>query len=157
MQKPFPWPLLLIGFAIWYFANSGSVPSPLPTPPPPDGPNFIPAFRSTEDKAQAREHALALASICEAIADHIEYDAAKPDPRLKTGVQLDDLRLTTREYRMKGWSFGTTYPDLGPAMNSYLTAAVGTSGGPLTPEQRTAWVKAFRTLHRSAEYAANNL
>jgi hypothetical protein len=51
-------------------------------------------------------------------------------------------------------SIGQRQPAARDAIKGYLDAAVGTAGGPVTPEQRSAWVAAFRDVGRAATDAA---
>jgi gluconate kinase len=53
----------------------------------------------------------------------------------------------------RGESLGAKHPLARDAIEAYLNATAGTSGGPLTPEQRAAWVKAYREVAAAAEAA----
>jgi hypothetical protein len=55
---------------------------------------------------------------------------------------------------VKGQSLGEKHPRARAAIEEFLNAAAGTSGGPLTPEQRARWVAAYREVGRAAEAAA---
>lgn len=147
--------LLAIGGLIYWSAQPEVPPTPGPTPVA--GPDLLTPFRASHHPAQAREHAQAFAAICGDLADVLDFDARQEKPRIKTGVQIDDLRMSVREMQMRGWSFGATYPQLGPAIDAYMRTAVGTSGGALTPEQKQQWIAAFRVLEQSASYASSQL
>ncbi len=151
--KPSLLPLVgLAALAWWAFSRSDpSVPSPSP---PPGGPSLVEAFRTNDDRREAVQHARVFATICGSLADYLEYDGSRPQPLIKTGVQIDEFRRGLRQTRTKGWSFLTTYPELGPAVEQFLTREVGTSGGPLTPEQRQKWIAAMRQLEQSAHHAS---
>ena len=76
------------------------------------------------------------------------------EPLIKTGVAFDELRVRTRLLLCKGQSLGEKHPRARTAIETYLNAAAGTSGGPLTPEQRAKWIAAYREVGRAAEAAA---
>jgi len=59
-----------------------------------------------------------------------------------------------REFRCRGISIGDRQPVARDVIAKYLEDAVGTDGGPLTPEQRSAWVAAYRDIGRAATDAA---
>ena len=84
------------------------------------------------------------------IADVIETDGQQEKPRLTTGVQLDDLRTRAREFRCRGERIGERQPAVNEAVSKYLTEKLGESGGPVTPEQRQAWVDSYREISRAA-------
>lgn len=151
-QSRNPLPLIIIGGLV-LFLLFGSEESVVPTPRP-SGPDLVPAFRTNNDRTQAQQHAHIFATICGKLAECLEYDGSRTDPLIKTGVQVDELRRSFRQLRTGGWSFLNQYPELGPAVDQYLTTQIGTSGGPLTPEQRRKWIDSMRTLEQSAAYAA---
>lgn len=95
-----------------------------------------------------------LSGLCAALADCIEHDGTLAEPRLKTGVAMDDLRVAARVARLKGQSIGDRQPRVRDAVHKFLDDAVGASGGPVTAEGRAAWVSAFRDLANAAEEAA---
>ena len=90
-----------------------------------------------------------MSALCGELADCIEYDGSH-DQRLKTGVAFDELRIAARELRCKGESIGARQPQVRDAVHKFLDDAVGSSGGPVTPESRAAWVSALRDLSRAA-------
>lgn len=120
-------------------------PAPQPQPLPPDA--F--SLRGKFVGPTAAEDAAAMSALCAELADCLEQDGIKKEPRLKTGVAFDDLRIAAREARMRGESIGARQPGVKAAVHAFLDDAVGTSGGPVTPESRAAWVKAFRDLARA--------
>jgi hypothetical protein len=145
--------LIALGLAAYLLVGRGDW-SPLPRPEPPAGPDLVDAFSTNDDRAAARTHAHLFATICDSLADYLEYDGTRPQPLLKTGVQIDEFRRAIRQTRTKGWSFLVQYPRLEAPLEAHFTAAVGTSGGPVTPEQRAKWVTALRQVAACAEYAA---
>jgi hypothetical protein len=147
--------LAAIGLAIWLVTAKpfdGPAPAPGPAPAAVD---LVAAFATNDDRAERVEHALTFATICRSLADCLEYDAGRSEPLLKTGLQVDDLRRGLRQTRMRGWSFLAKYPALGSQTEAFLAGQVGTSGGPLSAEDRAKWISAFRTLAAAAEYAAS--
>ena len=63
------------------------------------------------------------------------------------------LRVAAREARLKGDSIGARQPHLRDAVGKYLDEHAGNDGGPLTPEERSAWVAAFRDVARACDAA----
>jgi hypothetical protein len=131
--------------AVIAFAPSRPAPAPGPAPSPPDA--FT--LRGKFIGASAAADASTMAALCAELADCIEYDG-NHDQRLKTGVAFDDLRVAAREMRCKGESIGARQPQVRDAVHRFLDDAVGSSGGPVTPESRAAWVSALRDLARAA-------
>jgi hypothetical protein len=156
-QSPgLPWGWILLVGVLGYFALQGrGCGHMVPAPEPPPGPNLVAAFASNDDRGQASADAHAFATICTALADTLEYDGTRPQPLLKTGVQIDELRRNVRQLRMHGGSFLPRYPQLGLELDAFLTAAVGTSGGPIDATQRAKWITALRQLAACAQYAAD--
>lgn len=154
MQRPW-WPLAVFVtacLAVWLFRSDAS-----PGASTPDGPDLVQVFRTSDDAAQARRDAWTFATLCSSLADQIEYDGQLSQPRLRTGVQLDDLRRWAREYRLEGRSFSAEYPALPQTVRDFLDSQVGTAGGPIDAAQRTRWITALRTLSRCAAYAGDVL
>jgi hypothetical protein len=123
-----------------------------PTPAPPAGPIVLAGKFVGE---HAAEDAAAFASLCDELAGCIEWDETLADPRLTTGVAIDGLRVAAREARMKGVSIGERHPLVRQAVHEYLDQpdVLGPAGGPLTPDQRSKWKAALRTIARAAEAA----
>lgn len=125
--------------------------SPGPTPAP------VPGSLSMKGRfigPTASADASTIAALLDELADCIEADGMLEQPRLKSGVALDDLRVAARESRCRGESIGQRQPHVREIIHKYLDGAVGSSGGPIGPEQRQAWVAAFRELGRAAADAA---
>jgi hypothetical protein len=123
--------------------------APQPAPMPPDAFSLAGLFQG-EDAAEA---AATLAALADELADEIEHDGMQDEPFLKTGTALDTLRNRARSLRCRGRSIGDEHPRVREAVAAYLDDAVGTSGGPVTDEQRSRWVKAYRSIARAAERA----
>lgn len=148
-RQPSLLPLLVVAGVAALLGQQPPAPGPVPS-----GPDLGAAFRTNDDRAEARQHARVFATICGSLADYLEYDGSRTQPLIKTGVQIDEFRRGLRQTRTKGWSFLTTYPELGPAVEQFLTREVGTSGGPISAEQRQKWITAMRQLAASSEHAA---
>jgi hypothetical protein len=137
--------IALLIAAVIAFAPSRQAPAPGPAPAPPDAFSLRGKFIGPSAAADAST----MAALCGELADCIEYDG-NHDQRLKTGVAFDDLRIAAREMRCKGESIGARQPQVRDAVHKFLDDAVGSSGGPVTPESRAAWVSALRDLSRAA-------
>ena len=137
--------LALIAAAAIAFLPSKQAPAPTPAPAPPDA--FT--LRGKFIGPTAGSDSSIMAELCGSLADCIEYDGTH-DQRLKTGVAFDELRIAAREMRCRGESIGARQPQVRDAVHKFLDDAVGSSGGPVTPESRAAWVAALRDLSRAA-------
>lgn len=124
-------------------------PRPAPTPTPAAGLDLRGKFIGP----QAATDAAAFAGVCSAIADAIELDGKAQAPRITTGIQLDDLRVATSEFRFAPQPLRERQPHVRAAVGRYLDVTVGTSGGPLDPVGRAKWVAAFRELAQAAQEA----
>lgn len=136
---------LVVAAAISFMPSRSSGPTPDPAPAPPNA--FT--LRGKFIGPSAAEDAATMSALCGELADCIEWDGSH-DQRLKTGVAFDDLRIAARELRCKGESIGARQPQVRDAVHKFLDDAVGSSGGPVTPESRAAWVSALRDLSRAA-------
>lgn len=146
------WPLLIlaaIAAALW-FTNG-------PTSADPGPPDMVSVFASNADRQEAKLHAYAMGTICESLADVIEYDGTLSAPKYKTGVQLEELRTTLRDYRMRGWSFAQKYPTIAETMQEYLDKKIGKNGGKFDAEGRARWVETYRQIGKSCKYAAEKI
>jgi hypothetical protein len=122
-----------------------------PVPVPDAGPLVLKGMFSGPT---ASDDAAMVGALCYELADEIEYDGQQPQPYLKTGVAVDELRRAARSLRCKGASIGDRQPAARDAIAAYLDENVGTDGGALTPESRAAWVSAYRDIGRAASDAA---
>jgi hypothetical protein len=139
----------LVAAAAWsWVASSPATPGPAPTPDPA-------AFTLVGKFAgpTAARDAAVVAALCSELADEIEWDARQPDPLIKTGVAFDELRVRSRILLCRGESLGERHPLARDAIEGYLNAVAGTSGGPLTPDAKAKWVSAYREVARAAEAA----
>ena len=140
---------LAVAALLWSSGRDEAAPTPAPGPAP-GALDLRGAFVGPDASADAATTAAYL----DEVAAELEWDGMQPDPFFKTGVAIDELRIRARELRTKGVSLGEKHPRARAAIKDYLDHAAGTSGGPLTPEQRSAWVSAFREVARAAADAA---
>jgi hypothetical protein len=141
---------LIAGAAIaWTSSSQSNTPTPAPAPAP-GGLNL----RGTFVGPDAAADAATVAALMDELASEIEWDSMQTEPLIRTGVALDDLRQRSRELRCRGVSLGEKHPRAREAIKNYLDAAAGTSGGPLSPAQRSAWVAAYRDIARAAADAS---
>ena len=128
-------------------------PEATPFPPAPPAPLLF-SLKGKFIGPTASQDAATLGALCDELANCLDYDSSQPEPRIKTGAAVEDLRLAAREARLRGVSLGARQPHARDAVKLYLDQAAGTSGGPLTAEQRVAWVSAFRDVGRAATDAS---
>lgn len=131
----------------------GSTKAPAPTPAPgpaPGGLSLVGTFVGPDAAADAAT----VAALMDELADEIEWDGMQADPLIRTGVAVDDLRQRARELRCRGVSLGEKHPRAREAIKGHLDAVAGTSGGPLSPAQRSAWIAAYREVGRAAADAS---
>lgn len=138
--------LVVAALAAYSLERRGAGGEPTPAPSPPAALSFKGLFIGPTAAADAAM----LSGLCDEIASCIEVDGMKSQPRLTSGVAFDDLRIAAREGRMRGESLGARQPHVRDAIHEYLDRAVGTAGGPVSPEQRAKWVGAYRDLARAA-------
>jgi len=140
----------LLAAAAYAWAQS-SPPAPTPVPgPAPGGLNL----RGTFVGPDAAADAATVSALMDELASEVEWDGMQTEPLIRTGVAVDDLRQRARELRCRGVSLGEKHPRAREAIKSHLDATAGTSGGPLTPAQRSAWVAAYRDIARAAADAS---
>jgi hypothetical protein len=140
--------ILLIA-AILSYVNR---PEPAPSPAPPEPAAFT--LRGTFVGPDASPDAAVTAALFEELAAELEWDGMQAEPLLKTGVSFDELRLRARLLICRGVSLGDKHPRAREAIRGFLDRAAGTSGGPMSPEQRARWVAAFREIARAAADAS---
>lgn len=137
--------LVLIALGLW--ATSSPEMSPAPPQPPSGSLVLKPLFYGPT----AYEDSVILSSLTAEIADKIEQDGLRDNPRLKTGAAFDDLRVAAREARLGGQSIGNRQPKVRDAISRYLEDTVGVFGGEVTAEMRAKWVSAFRDISNAAK------
>ena len=136
--------------AILSLMVSGRDDSPQPAPPAPGALVLSGLFVGPT----ASDDAATISCLCDSLAEAVEYDGEQPEPRLKTGAAIDDLRIYAREMRMRGQSIGARQPRALDAIDRFMTDRLGTDSGPVSPERRAAWITTFRDIARAADYAA---
>ena len=143
---------VLVAVALLFLVTSGEGERPGPAPL---GPGEF-SLRGKFQGETAAADAACLSGLCDELAECLAFDGAKPpaEQRIRTGAQIEDLRIAAREARMRGESIGARQPKAREAIQQYLDATAGKGGGPLTPEKRGEWVTAFRALGRAAADAA---
>jgi hypothetical protein len=141
---------LLAAAAIAWQSSSSSAPTPAPGP----APDAELVLRGTFVGPDAAADAATISAMFDELAAEVEWDAMQVEPLIRTGVAFDDLRVRAFDLRLRGESLGERYPRARSAIKDYLDRTAGTSGGPLTPAQRSAWVSAYRTVARAAADAA---
>lgn len=141
--------LLAAGAMSWAARPADKIPDPRPEPV---GFSLAGCFVGPDASADAAT----TGALCRELSDELEWDAGQPadSQLLKTGQSFDQLRQRARLLLCRGVSLGEKHPRAKAAIEEYLNGAAGTSGGPLTPAQRTAWVAAYRVVARAAEDAA---
>lgn len=122
-----------------------------PGPPPEPGPLSLRGAFVGETASQ--DAAIVGSLLCE-LADDIEWDGTQSEPFYRTGAQIDQLRKVARILRCKGESIGDRQPAARDQIASYLEEHIGTDGGPLTTESRSAWVHGLRDAGEAAKDAA---
>ena len=127
------------------------IPPAAPTPQPDGELNLSKAFSGLT----ALEDASLVSALCGEIADVIDWDALMGSPVLTTGHKLDTLRTRSREMFCRGESIGDRQPKMRDLVARFLDSRLGVSGGPVTPEQRAAWVSAYREIARAANVASH--
>lgn len=142
--------LVVVAFALMPDFQ-GSVPSPTPTPAPDTGPLSL---EGSFTGPSASEDASVIGSMCLELADEIEWDGMQTQPMYKTGVSFDELRKVARQFRCRGISIGDRQPAARDLIAGHFEQHVGDDGGPVTSEQRAAWITAFRDVGRAASDAS---
>jgi len=137
----------LLAAAAVMWARSGPS-TPTPAPPAPDAAiDLRGAFVGPEAAADAA----AVSAFFAELADELEIDGQAAEPLMRTGVAWDELRTRAKALRWQGASVGDRHPRARQAIHEYLDRAAGTSGGPMSPAQRSAWVAAYREIARAAD------
>ena len=140
--------ILAVIAGIWWFSRPGPA-EPTPAPQPPGELDLAGAFSGET----AADDAAIVAALAGELADCIEFDRMTADPVLTSGVALDQLRTRSREFRCDGRILGEQHPELARRVGDYLDRKLGNAGGPVTPEQLSRWVAAYREIERAATRA----
>ena len=140
----------LLAAAAWHWSTAQP---PAPTPAPAPEPAAL-VLRGKFVGPDAAADAATTAALLDELASEIEWDGMQREPLLQTGVAFDDLRTRARALRTRGVSLGEKHPRAREEIKAYLDRTAGTSGGPVTPEGRAAWIAAYREIARAAADAA---
>ena len=141
---------LLAAAAVVFFATGRESAPPAP-PAPVAEIDLTGAFRGPT----AAEDAMLVASMADEVGGVIEWDGRQAEPKLTTGKALDQLRTRTREFLCRGESLGERHPRMRQIVADYLETKLGVAGGTITPEQRAAWVAAYREVSRAARHVVS--
>jgi hypothetical protein len=128
---------LLAAAGVAWFASRPSAPAP-DAPPAPAG-----LVLEWAGPTAAADRAT-MGWLCAGLADALEHDGSRSEPKIRSGAQLEELRVTARDGRMRGESIGARQPAARQAIGDYLDREAGKSGGPLDADARRRWVAAFR-------------
>lgn len=142
--------VVLVLAAVAYSISS----TPQPTPPPEPAPTSL-DLRGAFSGPDASEDAVLVAAMADEIACAIEFDGRLESPALTTASQFDTLRTRTREFLCKGESIGDRNPRARQIIGDYLDQELGNDGGPVTDQQRQAWVSAYEMVARASRAAIN--
>jgi hypothetical protein len=137
---------LLLAAALAWRSGGSSEPTPAPTP----APDAAIVLRGAFVGPEAATDAAIVSAMFDELASEVEWDAMQAEPIIRTGVAFDDLRVRAFDLRLRGASLGDRYPRARATIKEFLDRTAGTSGGPLTPAQRSAWVSAYREIARAA-------
>lgn len=138
---------MLAAAAVMWARSVPSTPTPGPGPAPDAAINLRGAFIGPDAAADAA----AVSAHFAELADELEHDGQAAEPLLKSGVAWDELRTRAKALRWRGVSLGEKHPRAREAIREYLDRTAGTSGAPLSPAQRSAWVAAYREIARAAD------
>lgn len=138
---------LLAGAAVLWASSEPTGPTPAPGPAPDSAIDLRGMFVGPDAAADAA----AVSAHFSELADELEHDGQAAEPLLKTGVAWDELRTRAKAMRWKGVSLGEKHPRAREAIREYLDRTAGTSGGPMSPAQRSSWVAAYREIARAAD------
>lgn len=121
-------------------------------PPQPEPAVF--SLRGVFRGPTASSDAATVGALLTELADEIEYDGTLPEPSIRTGAQIDQLRKTARLMRCRGESIGDRQPAARDQIAAYLETRVGTDAGALKGTDRENWVAGLREVGRAATDAA---
>jgi hypothetical protein len=138
---------MLAAAAVMWARSAPSTPTPGPGPAPDAAIDLRGAFIGPDAAADAA----AVSAHFAELADELEHDGEAAEPLIRTGVAWDELRTRSKALRWRGVSLGEKHPRVREAIREYLDRTAGTSGAPLSPAQRAAWVAAYREIARAAD------
>ena len=155
-------PLILLAAFIAIYAASKYVPDLSK----PDGPDMVAAFSkdATRSGVEAKHDALQFGALCEEMVNDLVFDWAQSESFIKSGSDVDNLRIISRKLTNKGGSYGEHYPALKGTLEQHFSKHVDSlykpdegTGGPLDEPKRQAWIRAFKELAECSKYAASKL
>jgi hypothetical protein len=125
----------------------------------PEGPDMVTAFKKDANRSgvEAQKDAKQFGSLCNSLHDALASDWEQGTSHIKTGTEVDNLRIIARQVRTGGKSWLEHYPNLREVLSSHFEKHVGKSGGPLTDESKKGWLKAFKECADCSDYAAGQL
>jgi hypothetical protein len=138
---------LLAAAAVLWSRSGPTAPTPAPAPEPAAALDLRGAFVGPDAAADAA----AVSAHFDELADELEHDGMAAEPLIRTGVAWDELRQRAKALRWKGVSLGEKHPRARETIREFLDRTAGTSGAPLSPAQRSAWVAAYREIARAAD------
>lgn len=143
--------LFLLVVVFFAFALTQFVPKQetKPEPLPELGINLNGCFIGPDAASDAAK----VAALTSELASCIEYDMQQPEPVLRTGVSLDELRIRARSLRCKGESLGQKHPQLAVRVGKYLDQELGNAGGPVSKQKLQKWVVCYETISEAASRA----
>ena len=100
----------------------------------------------------ASQDASMLSALCDELAIELEEDGRRTSPWYTTGIQVEHLRSSAREARLRGESLGSRQPHVKKLVGDYMTQKLGVNPGELT--NRSEWVACFRDIARACADAA---
>ena len=139
--------IAVIFLSWWVISLSSGLIQPEPKPQP--EPGELDLTGAFVGETAATDAAIVSALAAE-LADVIEFDQTQAEPLLTTGIRLDELRIRSREFRCDGDCLSDKHPVLAQRVGDYLDEKLGNSGGPVSSEQLSQWVAAYREIERAA-------
>ena len=80
-----------------------------------------------------------------------------PPKKVPTGASLDQLRIDWIDVYENGGNYETKLPGLGIAIGQFIDNQAGTEPGPLTSEQRNAWILVYHRLGEELAHISESL
>ncbi len=139
--------LVVVFVAWWVISNQPGVDKPKPEPKP--APGELDLKGAFVGDTAATDAAI-VSALAGELAEVIEFDQTQDEPLLTSGIKLDELRKRSREFRCDGECLSDKHPLLAQRVGEYLDEKLGNSGGPVSSEQLSQWVAAYREIERAA-------